>query len=391
METKRCPYCGEEILAAAKKCKHCGEWLDSADVVCSQKSKVPCPICGEEIDEGTQVCPHCNEKTGASEMLRVIKTDAGSCSGEKSSGSQGPRANGIFKTYVWDMLTRHYADFKGKSGRKEFWMSYFLYSILWFVLYVSTMGISVWFGLIFSTLFFLATMLPIICLTVRRLHDIGKSGWWYFISAVPLVGTIWLLILLCKGGESSSPKVRWILSDTIVTAILGILLVAGILCISTGGDGSASMSNGGGNVRTGTNGKEYYLFDDTEWLPNADNTLWLCIATDDKQDVLWAREGYVDRNGNMTIISAETPKSSTVMPLLSASQIAAKAKAAGASEGYYGMYLNFIPSSIVSDMFYFDYHYDGQEFGKCGYYDMETGEFAIIGEGDANELLQLEE
>ena len=33
-ETKKCPYCGEEILAAAKKCKHCGEWMDG---------KQPCP------------------------------------------------------------------------------------------------------------------------------------------------------------------------------------------------------------------------------------------------------------------------------------------------------------------------------------------------------------
>jgi len=33
METKKCPSCGEEILAAAKKCKHCGEWLDKATTI----------------------------------------------------------------------------------------------------------------------------------------------------------------------------------------------------------------------------------------------------------------------------------------------------------------------------------------------------------------------
>lgn len=37
-ETKKCPYCGKEILAVAKKCKHCGEWLDN-DVKQSQPTE----------------------------------------------------------------------------------------------------------------------------------------------------------------------------------------------------------------------------------------------------------------------------------------------------------------------------------------------------------------
>lgn len=58
-ETKRCPYCGEEILAVAKKCKHCGEWLEG--------QKVKCPVCGEEMERGLLVCPHCKESTGIGE------------------------------------------------------------------------------------------------------------------------------------------------------------------------------------------------------------------------------------------------------------------------------------------------------------------------------------
>lgn len=53
-ETKKCPYCGEEILAVARKCKHCGEWLD-------RKEQIPCPVCGEQIDADAAVCPHCKE------------------------------------------------------------------------------------------------------------------------------------------------------------------------------------------------------------------------------------------------------------------------------------------------------------------------------------------
>ena len=57
-ETKRCPYCGEEILAVAKKCKHCGEWLETKE---PEKAKKICPICGELIDKEAEKCPYCKE------------------------------------------------------------------------------------------------------------------------------------------------------------------------------------------------------------------------------------------------------------------------------------------------------------------------------------------
>jgi RNA polymerase subunit RPABC4/transcription elongation factor Spt4 len=59
-ETKRCPYCGEEILAVAKKCKHCGEWLEQKE---PEKEKKACPICGELVDADLEVCPYCKEPT----------------------------------------------------------------------------------------------------------------------------------------------------------------------------------------------------------------------------------------------------------------------------------------------------------------------------------------
>lgn len=57
-EKKRCPYCGEEILAIARKCKHCGEWLEIEKL---EKEKKACPICGEMIDVDLEICSSCHE------------------------------------------------------------------------------------------------------------------------------------------------------------------------------------------------------------------------------------------------------------------------------------------------------------------------------------------
>lgn len=89
-----------------------------------------------------------------------------------------------------------YADFSGKASRSEFW---------WWVLFVF-IG-SVIFGVIsekLSLVFSLATLLPYIAVTARRLHDIDKSGWMQLVGLIPLVGWIFLLIWLVSASKPST-------------------------------------------------------------------------------------------------------------------------------------------------------------------------------------------
>jgi len=103
-------------------------------------------------------------------------------------------------------VIKKYAVFDGRARRKEFWYFVLFYLIIYLVLswIDGIMGISigiVGIGLL-SGLFALAMIIPEIAVTVRRLHDTDRSGWWWLIALIPIIGTIWLLVLMVLDGTS---------------------------------------------------------------------------------------------------------------------------------------------------------------------------------------------
>ena len=91
-----------------------------------------------------------------------------------------------------------YVTFSGRACRSEFW-----YFVLFVVIgTIVCMALDYALNLEFlNILFSLATFLPSIAVTARRLHDIGRSGWWQLLVLVPLVGFIWLIVWFCRRGE----------------------------------------------------------------------------------------------------------------------------------------------------------------------------------------------
>lgn len=93
---------------------------------------------------------------------------------------------------------KQYADFSGRARRTEYWMFTLVNCVIAFVLgFILGDGPLSFLGYVYS----LAVLIPGLAVCVRRLHDIGKSGWWYLIGFVPVVGTIVLLIWFCTDSQ----------------------------------------------------------------------------------------------------------------------------------------------------------------------------------------------
>ena len=97
-------------------------------------------------------------------------------------------------------VLKQYADFKGRAQRIEFWMFSLFYTlILSLLIFLVSNSPSSSGDTIRSTLFFLCILIhiiPSIAVTVRRLHDIGMNGWMILIGLIPIIGSIWLFVLM---------------------------------------------------------------------------------------------------------------------------------------------------------------------------------------------------
>lgn len=370
METKKCPYCGEEILAVAKKCKFCGEWLNDAPTT----EQIDCPTCAERIDANATVCPFCHEPinpdpsstaNSQSRSSAQIQTDVSGATASKNatttvsshssiSGKDDKVAvlqEGFFKTFFWNVVMQHYADFKESMSRKAYWMYALLYMILVLLISTGLMLCNATLGSIAYVVLCLGLMLPTLSAAIRRLHDIGKSGWMILVALIPLIGSIWLLILLCKKGKNKSPRAKWQLSDTIHIGVMAAIGVLGII-----------LSIAGGN--------KYYVYEDSEWEPNCDFSWFYAVASDNKKDI--EPSDYIDCFGAQLIVAAEEPFGK-VRKIISSADIAARDSRVGKDLHY-----EIFPSTINPDLIYFNYWEDGMEFPLCGKVNGKTGAFDLF-------------
>lgn len=92
-----------------------------------------------------------------------------------------------------DCITKkNYANFNGRARRKEYWMFILFCIILAFITIIIDKMIGS--PLVITAILVLALFLPSLAVTVRRLHDTSKSGWWVLLQFIPYIGGIIILV-----------------------------------------------------------------------------------------------------------------------------------------------------------------------------------------------------
>ena len=107
-------------------------------------------------------------------------------------------------------VLKKYAVFSGRARRKEYWLFYLFNLIFAFVLYfidhvAGLVDSGSGFGPL-GGLYALAVLIPHIAVSVRRLHDTNRSGWWTLIAFIPLIGAIVILVFLASDSQTGSNR-----------------------------------------------------------------------------------------------------------------------------------------------------------------------------------------
>ena len=107
--------------------------------------------------------------------------------------------------YFIDCLTKKYACFSGRARRQEYWLFVLFNFIAAFVVgfiggvLAGATGVEAFAYL--GAIYNLAVRLPGFGVFVRRMHDIGRSGWWWLIAFIPIIGWIVLLVFCCLDSQ----------------------------------------------------------------------------------------------------------------------------------------------------------------------------------------------
>ncbi|MBU2872563.1 DUF805 domain-containing protein [Marinobacter salexigens] len=99
----------------------------------------------------------------------------------------------------------NFANFSGRATRTQFWMFMLIYFLI--IIGLTILEVVIGFPAILSTVFSLVMLVPSLSYGARRLHDMGRSGWWQLLLFIPILGFIILLVMFCMPTKPESIEV----------------------------------------------------------------------------------------------------------------------------------------------------------------------------------------
>ena len=128
-------------------------------------AKLKCTECGQVFDGNLKDCPNCGCPASECEKVSLDETSTSSSFFNTDWAHKLYECGAIF----WDTLTNRYFKFKGRASRLEYWS--FVFVSWWFI--ATTWGLGV-----------ILVLIPALAVSVRRCHDINRSGWWILVPWV---------------------------------------------------------------------------------------------------------------------------------------------------------------------------------------------------------------
>ncbi|WP_340609928.1 DUF805 domain-containing protein [Xenorhabdus bharatensis] len=101
-------------------------------------------------------------------------------------------------------VLKNYADFSGRARRKEYWMFYLFNMLALLAVFILSSLLGETIGLILVVLYVVITFIPSLAVSVRRLHDSNRSGWWLLLNIIPAGGIVVFIFTLLEGTEGSN-------------------------------------------------------------------------------------------------------------------------------------------------------------------------------------------
>ena len=155
-----------------------------------------CSKCGKPVQDGAQFCSNCGNPVNGTKPNNATAEKAKNFFAEiqaRADDLKGPEPVDFVKSIKLFFL--YALNFKGRSSRSEYWWGYLFNVLLSFALnFVPVIG-----GLLS-----IAMIIPGVALSIRRMHDIGKSGWYLLMGLIPLAGPIIVLVYACTASQTEA-------------------------------------------------------------------------------------------------------------------------------------------------------------------------------------------